>query len=102
MGIDHGQALCPALQPLYEQAVAELSQYGREEDHYFCRRLNRYVSEEEVSKVSALEIVLTVLEEENKENALEIMALEGAHWWIDDATRERYVELIKACFSHIQ
>jgi hypothetical protein len=86
-----GRALNPDYQALYEQAVTELSQYGRESDRYYCRRLDRYVSEQEVQKVASLERTLDALERgTHKEHILELMNTNLPDF-IDRAMHARYV-----------
>ena len=86
-----GHALNAGYQALYEQAIAELSQYGRAQDRYYCRRLDRYVSEQEVQKVASLERTLDALERgTDKQHILELMNTNLPDF-IDRATHARYV-----------
>jgi thiaminase len=86
-----GHALNPDYQALYEQAVTELSQYGREQDRYYCRRLDRYVSEQEVQRVASLERTLDALERgSDKEHILELMNTNLPDF-VDRSMHARYV-----------
>lgn len=86
-----GHALNSEFQSIYEQAVTELSQYGREEDRFYCRRLDRYVSEQEVQKVASLERTLDALERgTDKQNILELLNTNLPDF-VDRSTHARYV-----------
>jgi hypothetical protein len=99
MELYRGHALNEELQDIYQQAIDDLSQYGRETDRYYCRRLDRYVSVEEVNKVAALENVLMQLEQAtDKDHALALLGVDQPAF-IDRPTHDRYVELIRE-FHH--
>lgn len=84
-----------ALEYVYLQALEELSQFGREQDRYYCRRLNLYVSQEEVGKVAALERVLDTLERAtNRTDAIAILRADVPKF-VDQETHTRYIGIIQ-------
>jgi hypothetical protein len=88
-------SLDPALEHVYQQALEELSTFGQEQARYYCRRLNLYVSQDEISKVATLERVLNTLEETT--GRAEVIAILRADVpkFIDQDTHNRYISLIQ-------
>lgn len=89
------EALCPDLQEIYSQALQELSQYGRAEDRYYCKRLDRYVSVYEISIVQVLELVLWELEVARDADHAFLLVTENYRTEYDRRTWDRYVALIE-------
>jgi hypothetical protein len=91
-----GKPLNPVLGLVYQRAEEELHQYGRVKDCYYCRRLDRYVSQDEISIVAALEAVLNTLEEEPEVlDALNFIYDTYDVNYINMITLHRYIEMIK-------
>lgn len=88
-------ALNPVLQAIYEKATEELSVLGVEEGRYYVRRLNLFATEQEVSRVAALEHVLDALEQaNNREHALILLDTNVPNF-IDQDTHKHYIELVE-------
>lgn len=89
------QALCPELQEIYSQALQELSQYGDRENRYYIKRLDRYVGEQEISKVATLEFVLWRLEVARDAIDAHMLLVEWYRHEYERSTFDRYVATVK-------
>lgn len=90
-----GFASSANLQVFYEQAATELFVFGQPEARFYCRRVNGYVSEEEIAHVSALEWILGALEDKDSPAAVLAM-LDAVHPYADKDTIARFANLIRA------
>jgi hypothetical protein len=98
-----GHALNPELQAIYTQALTELQTFGRTHDLYYCRRIDRSVSGDEINKVATLEHILLTLENVfNRQSILELLTDSLPTYIVsivDLEVNNRYVALVVASMA---
>ena len=98
-----GHALNPELQHIYDQAWAELQTFGRSHDLYYCRRIDRSVSGDEINKVATLEHILLTLETLfSRQDILEMLTSSLPLYMVsivDLEVNNRYVALVVASMA---